>query len=163
MIDARFLGGLLFRTWPRFHELLDIWSRMKSRLKSKKSSLETRRKWLPWDESAEIMWHPMQQRIDGATSNGLPPISRPDGIPDSLIVFWIDNTCLIKAALSDLNFHSLLHCDGRISDRLSHQKVKTHLHIIKVENHKQRSVMKFLLFQIGVLGEAAVSLATVKG
>jgi hypothetical protein len=101
------------------------------------------------------------------------PISRPDGIPDSLIISWIDNTQLIKAALSDLNSHSLLDCHSRISDRLSHQKVKTQVQRIKKENHEKRCVMKFLFLQgkkskviygkpSGVLGEAAVSLATVK-
>jgi hypothetical protein len=28
----------------------------------------------------------------GAERNDPPPISRPDGIPDSLIISWIDNT-----------------------------------------------------------------------
>jgi transposase len=80
---------------------------------------------------------------------------------------------MIKAALSNLNFHSLLDCDGRISERLSRQKVKTHLHRIKIENHEERCVVKFLFLQgkrsqvihaelSEVHGEAAVSLATVK-
>jgi hypothetical protein len=103
----------------------------------------------------------------------LPPISRPDAILDSLIISWIDNTQLIKAALSDLNSHSLLDSHSRISDRLSHQKVKTHLHGIKIENHEERCVVKFLFMRgkrlkaihgelSGVLREAAVSLTTIK-
>jgi hypothetical protein len=79
----------------------------------------------------------------------------------------------MKAALSDLNSHSLLDCHSRISDRLSHQKVKTQVQRIKKENHERRSVMKFLFLQgkrykaihealTGALGEAAVSLAAVK-
>jgi hypothetical protein len=102
-----------------------------------------------------------------------PPISRPDGIPDSLIVSWIDNTQLIKDASSDLNSHSLLDCDGRISDRPSHQKVKTQVQRLKTENHEKRCVMTFLFLQEkrskptyeelnGVLREAAASLATIK-
>jgi hypothetical protein len=102
-----------------------------------------------------------------------PPISRPDGIPDSLIISWIDSTQLIKAAFSDLNFHSLVDCDRRISERLSHQKVETHLHRIKFENHEERRVVKFLFLQgkrskvihaefSEVYGEAAVRRATVK-
>jgi hypothetical protein len=102
-----------------------------------------------------------------------PPISRSDGITDSLIAPWIDNTYLIKAASSDSNSHSLLDCDGRIPDRPSYQKVKTQLQRIKIENHEKRCVMKFLFMQqkrskviyrelSRGLGEAAVSLATVK-
>jgi hypothetical protein len=85
----------------------------------------------------------------------------------------MDNTQPIKAALSDLNFHSLLDCDGRISERLSHQKVKTDLHHIKIENYEERCVVKFLFLQgkrskvihaelSEVHREAAVSLVTVK-
>jgi hypothetical protein len=94
-------------------------------------------------------------------------------VPDSLIISWIDNTQLIKAALSDLNSHSLFDCHSRISDRLSHQKVKTQVQRIKMENHQQRCVMKFLFMQgkrskaihgelRRVLEEAAVSLTTIK-
>jgi hypothetical protein len=86
---------------------------------------------------------------------------------------WMDNTYLIKAASSDLNFHSLLDCDGRISDLPPHQKVKTQVQRLKIENHEKRCVMKFLFWQekrskpisgelSGVLAEAAVRLATVK-
>jgi hypothetical protein len=100
------------------------------------------------------------------------PISTPDGIPDSLIISRIDNTQLIKAAFSDLNFHSLIDCDGRISERPSHQKVKTHLHRIKIQSHEERCVVKFPFRQgkrskaidaelSEVHAEAAVSLATV--
>jgi hypothetical protein len=102
-----------------------------------------------------------------------PPISRPEGIPDSLIISWIDNTQLIKAPLSDLNSHSLPDCHSRISDRLSHQKVKMYVERIKMENHGQRCVMKCLFMQgkrskaihgefNGVLEEAAVRLTTIK-
>jgi hypothetical protein len=112
------------------------------------------------------------KNIGGAKSNGR-PISRPDGIPDSLIIFWIDNMQLIKAALSDLNFHSLFDYHSRISDRLSHQQVKMYVQRIKMENHEQKCVMKFLFLQgkrskvrhgelSGVLREAALSLITVK-
>jgi uncharacterized protein YerC len=80
---------------------------------------------------------------------------------------------MIKEASSDLNSHSLLDGDSRISDRLSHQKVKTHLQPIKIENHEQRCLMKFLFLQekrykaihgdlSGILGETAASLATVE-
>jgi hypothetical protein len=114
-----------------------------------------------------------EENRGGAKSNGPPLISTPDGIPDSLIISWIDNTQLIKAALSDLNFYSLLDCNGRISERLSHQKVKTHLHRIKIQSHKERCVVKFLFLPgkrskvihaklSEVHGEAAASLATVK-
>jgi hypothetical protein len=103
----------------------------------------------------------------------LPAISKSDGIPDSLIIACRDNTQLMKAAFSDLNFHSLLDCDGRISERLSRQKVKTHLHRMKIENHEERCVVTFLFLQGNrskvryaefseVHGEAAVGLATVK-
>jgi hypothetical protein len=116
----------------------------------------------------------IQIQIDGVQKVIAPhPISRPDGIPDSLIISWIDTTQLMKAALSDLNSHSLLDCHSRISDRLSREKVKTQVQRIKKENHERRSVMKFLFLQgkkskaiygklSGVLGEADVSLATVK-
>jgi hypothetical protein len=74
---------------------------------------------------------------------------------------------------SDLNSHSLLDCQSRIFDRLSHQKVSTSVQPIKTENHEQRCVMKFLFLQEkmskaiqgqvrGVVEEAAVSLATIK-
>jgi hypothetical protein len=85
----------------------------------------------------------------------------------------IDNTQLTKPALLDLNFHSLLDCHSRISDRPSHQNVKTEVEPIKMENHEQKSVIKFFFLQgrrskaihgelSQVLEEAAVSLATVK-
>jgi hypothetical protein len=54
-------------------------------------------------------------------------ISRPGGIPDSLIISWIDDPQMIKGALSDLDFHSLLDCQSRFSDRPPHQKVKTYV------------------------------------
>jgi hypothetical protein len=60
-----------------------------------------------------------------------PLTSRSDGIPDSLIIFWIDNTQLLKSALLDLNSYSLFGCHSRISDRLSDQKLKMHVHRIK--------------------------------
>jgi hypothetical protein len=40
-------------------------------------------------------------------------------------ISWIDNTWLVKGASSDLNSHSLFDYHSRMSDRLSHQKVKT--------------------------------------
>jgi hypothetical protein len=72
-------------------------------------------------------WHTRRMPhiyLRGAKSNASPLISRPDGIQDSLVVFWLDNTQLMKAALSDLNSHSLFDCHSRISDRLFHQEVK---------------------------------------
>ena len=102
-----------------------------------------------------------------------PLISRPERIPDLLIILRIDNMQLTKGALSDLNSYSLLDCHSRISDRLSPQNVKTDVRPIKMEKHEQRSVIKFFFLQgrrskaihgelSRVLGEAAVSLATVK-
>jgi hypothetical protein len=80
---------------------------------------------------------------------------------------------LIKGASSDLNFHSLLDRGSRLSDRLSHQKVKTCVQQIKIENHEQRCVIPFLFLQekmsrgmhgklSGVLRGAVVILAAVK-
>jgi hypothetical protein len=105
--------------------------------------------------------------VAGTKSNLPLPISRPDGIPDSLISCWIGNTQMIKAALSDLNSHSLFDCHSRISDRLSRQQVKMSVQWIQMENHEQGRVMKFLFVQgkrskaipgelSGVLGEAGV-------
>jgi hypothetical protein len=80
---------------------------------------------------------------------------------------------MIKDALSDLNSHSLLDSHNRISDRLSHQKVKMYVQRIQIENHEQRCVTQFFFLQgkksiarhgelSGVLEEPAVSLATVR-
>jgi hypothetical protein len=80
---------------------------------------------------------------------------------------------LIKAALSDLNSHSLFDRRSRISDRLSHRKVKMSIQRITKENHEQRWAMKFLFLQgkrsktihgelSGILGEAAVRLTAIK-
>jgi hypothetical protein len=96
-----------------------------------------------------------------------------DPLVRSLIIPWIDNSQLIKAAFSDLNFHSLLNSDGRISERLSHQELNEHPNRIKIPHHEERCVAKFLFLQGNrfkviyaelseVHEEAAVRLATVK-
>jgi hypothetical protein len=73
-----------------------------------------------WDEMRirQLMSFLCDDFIEGTEGHEAPPISRPDRIPESLLMRWIDDTQLMKLASSDLNLCLVLDSHILISHRL---------------------------------------------